>query len=204
MLEFRIGAQLRREALTDDAPLAHDVDAVGVADRKSDLLFDQQNGYSLRLQILHQDAELRTINGASPSEGSSISSRSGLVTSAPRGREHLLLAATQLVGAVVHSLGEIREQVHHRRESHRPVAVRAATDRFSVRSERGRRGVLAGRSRCRFARSCAPAIGRWSDHEHDLSLARRRQSDHRAHQRGLSDAVPAQDRDDLSPAGPRG
>ena len=51
------------------------------------------------------------IAGASPSEGSSITTRRGFVTQRAPDREHLLLATRELRAAVALALGEPREEL---------------------------------------------------------------------------------------------
>ena len=67
-------------------------------------------------------ASSSTTMGARPSSGSSSNSKAGLVISARADRQHLLLAAGQLVAEIASPFGQAREEVVDRRRVQRPGA----------------------------------------------------------------------------------
>src|SRR5487761_655426 len=57
-LRLAVGRELGRRAMMDDAPLAHDVDAVGVAEHEGELLLDQEDRGAGLLERRDEPAQL--------------------------------------------------------------------------------------------------------------------------------------------------
>ena len=98
----------------DDLAAAEHVGAIGHRERQRQVLLDEQDRRPSRFSSPITRPTSRTISGARPSVGSSISRSVGIVIERPADGQHLLLAARELVRRVLRALAQPREELDAR------------------------------------------------------------------------------------------
>ena len=164
-------------AVIDDAAAVHHHRARRDVERQPRVLLDQDQSPAPLgcVSRFTARASSSTITGARPSDGSSISSTRRIADQRAADRQHLLLAARQLIAPVVGALGQAAETARTPSRSSRVPAApplrgfRATSAREKSRAPAARsqaRRRRAGRSpssryRCRAARARPPCSVVW-------------------------------------------
>src|SRR5215510_2254353 len=203
-LDRLVADKLGRAGFVDDRALAHEVDVVGDAQGEGEVLLHDQDGRAAGLEPAEDAPELAHQEGGQALGGLVHHQDVGVADQRAPARQHLLLAAGELVAAVVDPLAQPREEIEHPAEAPaRAVAGALADLEMFAHAERGKdaaplrhqaqaapRDLVRGQARDVLAA------------EQNAAAARRREADDRADQRGLADAVAAEHRDDLATADP--
>src|SRR5215510_1232916 len=204
-LDRFVAQQLGRAGFVDDRALAHEVDVVGDPERKGKVLLDDQDGRAAGLEPAEDAPELAHQEGRQAFGGLVHQQDVGVADQRPPAREHLLLAAGELIAAVLDPLAEPREEIEHPAEAPaRAVAGALADLEMLAHAERGKDAATLRHQAYAAPRDLVRGQARdVLAAEQNAAAARRREADDRADQRGLADAVAAEHRDDLAPADPQ-
>src|SRR5882724_5726107 len=195
--------------LVDDAARGQHVDVVRDGEGEAHVLFDEQNRVTVGAQAAQDLLELRHDDGRQPFRRLVHQDEPRVRHERAADRQHLLLAARQVPGALAGALGQVGELAQHPFE--RPALAAGPRARAASRQHAHRQQeVLADRE----GREGAPALRDEPDaalgdgmgpepvHRHpvegDRPRARRREPGDRADQRRLAHPVPPEERHDLA------
>src|SRR6185369_17068483 len=202
MPERAIGAERLRAAAPRDASLLDDDVVVADRDQPFDVLVDHDHREAGAAQRRERAPDLLAHEGREPFGRLVEDQQQRIGDEGTADREHLLLAARELVAEVVAAAGEGGEHREDARRRPRGRAFDAGTmERAQVLLDAEVREHLSSFGDERDPAASDPVRrepGDGAAGERDRPCARPHEAHHRAHERRLAHAVPAEDADDLA------
>src|SRR5215467_4076583 len=199
-LDLLVAEQLDRPGLVHDPALAHEVDVIGDPEREGEILLDDQDGCAAGLEAAEDASELAHRERRQPLGGLVHQENVGIADQCTPAGQHLLLAARELVAPIAQTLAQAGKEIERAREAPARAIAGPLAD-LQVLAHRERREDAAALRHQAHPAARDLVGGQMRDvlaAQPNATAPGWREADDRADERGLADAVAAEDRDDLT------